>query len=238
MKPHSPSSAKTFDTCRRKYRHERILGDVERLEAHPATIAGRKLHGQIEERIKHGTQMRGAGLTWVEEKLLALEAGGFHAGGTHIESELLLGLDRKLRPCGFRYEDVWIRGIADMVVYAPTKTLVVDFKTGAHRPYWLQLEFYALCLLLKSEQVTECRAEFWWTKSKQVDSRVYTRRDIDTLKNTLSAKMLRIEAEREHRPSPGSGLCKSYCGVKQTDCRYRGGPKVKPVFRRKAASRP
>ena len=214
---HSPSSSKLFETCPRRYWHERIARDVERDPPGEAQLLGTMVHEAIERRMKDGEELPpdvSAKLPKLKSDLDKIQT---RSGFWHCEYRL--ALDQNMRPCA--YEDGWIRGVADMICGKDDKTLVIDYKTGKYRPHFYQLEFYSLAWMLSNDTCQQVTARFEWLKSGRRDERVYTRRDIPSLALGVLRPVLAAERETGWHPRP-SGLCRNYCPVPSSMCPHSG----------------
>lgn len=134
----SYSSMNLFQQCPKKYYHLRIAKDV----LDPPSVQmlyGLDVHGAAEEYVRDGvpipekfSYMRGP-----LDRLKLMKGDIF--------CEHRMGLTRDLKPCGFGAEDVWWRGIADLLVVNKDKARIVDYKTGQNKyADTKQLELLAL----------------------------------------------------------------------------------------------
>ena len=124
----SYSSLKTFQQCPKKYYHTRVAKDFKD-EDSTATIYGKEVHKVAEEFIRDGTP--------VPEKYAfikpVLESLNSIPGTKHCEIQF--GLTEDLQPCGFFDENVWWRGIADLLVINGEEAYLVDYKTSKNAKY-------------------------------------------------------------------------------------------------------
>lgn len=189
MTPHkltfSHSSLKNFESCPRKYQ------EVNFLKLHPhkdtqATLYGTQVHEAIENYIGKGTPIppEYAQFKPVVDAVLS------KPGRRFPEHEMALTKD--LRPCGFKDEDVWVRGIADILIVDDENmtAYVGDWKTGsnrypdrdqlvlmslmvfAHFPHIRKVNA-ALFFLVKNDMVKltllqEQAEQFWWKYRERV----------------------------------------------------------------------
>jgi hypothetical protein len=124
----SYSSLKTFQQCPKKYYHTRVAKDFKD-EDSTATIYGKEVHRVAEEFIRDGTP--------IPEKYAfvkpVLESLNKIPGTKHCEIQF--GLTEDLKPCGFFDENVWWRGVADLVVINGEEAYLVDYKTSKNAKY-------------------------------------------------------------------------------------------------------
>lgn len=124
----SYSSIKLFEQCPKKYYHLKVAKDVKD-EPGEAADYGTAVHLVAEEYIRDGTP--------VPEKYAymrpLLEVLARLPGDKHCE--LKLGLRKDFTPCDFFAEDVWYRGIVDLLVIDGDRAWMVDYKTGRSARY-------------------------------------------------------------------------------------------------------
>jgi len=124
----SYSSLKTFQQCPKKYYHTRVAKDFKD-EDSTATIYGKDVQRVAEEFIRDGTP--------IPEKYAfikpVLESLNKIPGTKHCEIQF--GLTEDLKPCGFFDENVWWRGVADLVVINGEEAYLVDYKTSKNAKY-------------------------------------------------------------------------------------------------------
>lgn len=136
----SHSSLKDYEGCPRRY-HE-----VKVLKKHPftdteATIYGKELHTAAEDYIKDDTPLPPQ-FAFLQDTLDALKA----KPGRKL-CEYKMGVTKDLKPCGFLDKDVWVRGIADLLIIDDDNLTakVVDYKSGNNKyPDREQLKLMAL----------------------------------------------------------------------------------------------
>ena len=121
----SYSSMKLFEQCPRKYFHLRVLKDIVEPESE-AMLYGTRFHEAAELYIKDGTQLPPQ-FSFLQETLDALKA---KPGRKLCEHKM--GVTKDLKPCGFHDKDMWVRGIADLLIIDDDglKAWVIDYKTG------------------------------------------------------------------------------------------------------------
>jgi hypothetical protein len=127
----SYSSLKTFEQCPKKYYHLRVLKDVKDTGSE-ATIYGQEVHKAAEEYIKDGVP--------IPKKFEFLQdicdAFNIIQGDKHCE--LKMGVKRTptgYEPCGFFDQDVWWRGVADLVIINGKLAFSIDYKTSKNAKY-------------------------------------------------------------------------------------------------------
>jgi hypothetical protein len=181
----SHSALKTFEQCARKYHECNVL------KLHPyteteATRYGTQVHKSIELYIRDGKPMP------PEHKQFqpVVDAMLRKPGRKFAEHEM--GLTTDLQPCGFKDKNVWVRGIADILIVDDDNftAWVGDWKTGsnrypdrdqlvlmslmvfAHFPHIRKVNS-ALFFIVKNDMVRmslkrEQVAPFWWKYRERV----------------------------------------------------------------------
>lgn len=217
--PWSFSRIKAFEQCPKQFYHEKILREFPFVET-DAIRYGHAFHLAAEEYIRDGTPLPKK-FDYAQGVLDSLNA----KPGEKL-CEYKLGITENLTPCDFGAEDVWFRGIADLlVVDRESKTAwVIDYKTGKNAKYADkgQLELMALAVFLHFPEVKHVRGGLVFVVSNNLIKETYAESDAQG----LWAKWIgRVEAmktaakENVWNPKP-SGLCKRHCPV--TVCVHNG----------------
>ena len=185
MKAWSHSALKDFEGCARRYHEVRVLKNYEQKPTEQIRY-GKELHKAAEDYVKDNTPIPPQFL-YVQPTIDALLA---KPGTKYAEHEMGLTVD--LRPCGFKDENCWVRGIADLLIVDDDglKAWVFDYKTGndkypdrdqlilmslmvfAHFPHIRQVNS-ALLFVVKGSivkhKMTREEAEFhWWRYRERV----------------------------------------------------------------------
>ena len=148
----SYSSLSLFQQCPKKYHHLRVLKDIVEPQSEQMRY-GLELHKAAEEYIRDGVDLS-PGFEFMRESLEKLKA---LPGEKYCEYKL--GLTRDLEPCEFFADDVWWRGIADLLVINGDEARVLDYKTGKDKyADTKQLEILSLAVFKKFPQVKVVRA--------------------------------------------------------------------------------
>ena len=124
----SHSSLKDFEGCARRYHEVKVLKKYPFQET-DATRYGTQVHESIELYIRDGKPIppEHAQFQPVVDALLK------KPGRKLAEYEM--ALTKNLRPCAWTADDVWVRGIADLLIVDDENLTawVVDWKTGSNR---------------------------------------------------------------------------------------------------------
>lgn len=217
ISPWSFSKLKAFEQCPKQFYHTKILHEYPTKES-AAMRYGSEFHLAAEEYIRDGKPLLKK-FSFAKAMLDALNA----KRGEKL-CELEMGLTENIEPCGFKAEDVWFRGIADLVILDGDLAWVIDYKTGKNSTYADkgQLELMALSIFAHYPQVTRVKAGLLFVVCKVLIKDNYT---VDMrsklLKKWLGKYMaMQVAAEKNvWNPRP-SGLCLRHCPV--VECTHNG----------------
>jgi hypothetical protein len=137
-----------------------------------------------------------------------------------VEQKYAITADFK--PTKYFANDVWYRGIGDVVRVDGPVALVVDWKTGKVLEDSVQLMLMAQCLFAHFPAVQRVRSEFIWLKHDCTSPEVFSRQDIADAWVQLLPRVDALKASSvtmNYPPKPGF-LCKNYCPV--TSCPFHG----------------
>lgn len=211
------SGMKLYETCPRKYHAEK----VEKLypfKDTKATIYGKEVHLAAEEYIRDGKDLA-KGYEQFRPMLDKLK----NMKGEKL-CELQMALTEELTPTEFLAKDVWVRGIADLIIINGETARVVDYKTGSAKyPDTGQLELMALMLMAYYPEVKHVKAGLLFMLHDTFITAEYHRDDIDEMWQRWKNKYARLAASYEHNkwsPNP-NGLCRKWCPVEH--CEFNGG---------------
>ena len=138
--------------------------------------------------------------------------------------ELKLGITEDLEPCGFYDENVWFRGIADLIILDGDLAWVIDYKTGKSSKYADkgQLELMAMSVFKHYPQVKTVRAGLVFVISNDLVKSTYTEYDKPKLWEKWLAKYKQMEtaAIEEVWNAKPNGLCRRHCPI--IECVHNG----------------
>ena len=124
----SHSGLKDYEGCARRFHEVKVLKNYPFQET-VHTKYGKQVHEAAEMYVKNGTPIppEYSFMEPIMESLMKIKGRKF--------PELEMGVREDLTPCGFGDDDVWARGIADLVIIDDDglKAWVVDYKTGNDR---------------------------------------------------------------------------------------------------------
>jgi hypothetical protein len=213
----SYSSIKLFEQCPRKYYHLRVAKDVKEPETEAITY-GKLFHKCAEEYVRDGKNLPKQ-FAFVKEALDNLK---------QLQGEKLceyeMGLTENLEPCAFMADNVWWRGIADLLIINGEEARYVDYKTGKSDKYadHAQLELTALAIFKHFPQVKVVKGGLLFVISKSFLTSKYNIEHEDKLwlKWMTSYNKLKSAFENDvWNPRP-SGLCRKHCLV--LECPHNG----------------
>lgn len=210
----SHSSLKDFDNCPLAFYHKRVAKDVAFVQTEAARW-GEEVHKHFENRVKLRTPL--------PHTLSAFEPTLALFDGKESEVELKMAINDKMQPTEWMADDVWIRGIADVMVrLSKPKVWIGDYKTGKRRPDFGQLKLFSLLVWQHHPEVEECTTSYIWTQDKRMDTEVFHRKDANKMWEEVISKIRRVYKSNDsgNWPAKPSGLC-GWCDVKkQLGCVY------------------
>lgn len=207
------SALKNFKGCRRRYYHEKVVGDAVQ-EPNEATNYGSLFHEAAENYLTRGTPVPPE-FAYSVPLLDSLKA----APG-ELFSELDISLRADYSPCTAEDPFVWYKGFADVVILDREKkrAMVGDFKTGNSAYADLdQLEIYALAIFRHFPEIETVRGMLLFTKpgKEKAISKTFTKAESESkwLKWIADLDQIRRARDLNAWPASPSGLCK-FCPVK------------------------
>jgi len=168
----SYSSLKTFEQCAKKYYHLKVLKDVKD-EGSEATIYGNEAHKAAEDYVSAGTPLP-ARFSYMQKTLDALLA---IPGEKYCELKLGVELsDTGYLPCDFFGEEVWWRGIADLLIINEDIGYLVDYKTSKNAKYadTKQLDILAAAVFTRFPQLRKLKSALAFVVSNEFVKKEHT----------------------------------------------------------------
>jgi hypothetical protein len=213
----SYSSLGLFQQCPRKYYHLRVLKDVKEPET-TAILYGKEVHLALEEYIRDGKPIppQFKEFTEVADMVKAIP-------GEKL-CEYKMGLTKDIQACGFFDENVWFRGVADLLIINGETARVIDYKTGKSSEFAdrKQLELMSLAVFKHFPKVRKVKAGLMFLVCNDFVKAEYEKKDapITWLKWIQETDQL----EKAHEtgvwnPKPNF-TCRKYCLIK--DCEHNG----------------
>lgn len=213
----SYSSIKAYGQCPKKFYHLKVIKDVKEPETE-AMLYGTQFHEAAEFYVRDNTPLPPQ-FVFVKSALDNLKQ---LPGNKLCEYEM--GLTENLEPCGFKDENVWWRGIADLLIINGDEARCVDYKTGKSAKYadTDQLELMALAIFKHFPEVKKVKAGLLFVISKNFIKDSYSADNQDKMWTKWFAEHNRMKMSYENgvwNPRP-SGLCKKHCLV--LECPHNG----------------
>jgi hypothetical protein len=207
----SHSALKDFEGCAKRYHEVKVLKRFPFTDT-KHTIYGKDVHKAIEDYGKHGTPMpeQFSFVLPVVDVLLA------KPGRKLFEHEMALTKD--LRPCDFKDDDRWVRGIADLLIVDDDNLTarVVDWKTGNDKyPDRDQLTLMSLMVFTHFPHVRSVASALVFLVKGSMVKHKMAREDADAAWWDYRERVAKLEAAHEFdvwNPSQ-SPLC-GWCPVK------------------------
>lgn len=150
----SHSALKDYESCPKKYHEVRVLKKHKFTETQ-ATLYGTELHKAAEDYIGEGKPLPKQ-FDFIADTLEALKA---KPGRKLVEYQMALTTD--LQPCGWTGPEVWVRGIADLIIMDDDNLTawVVDYKTGNNKyPDRDQLKLMSLMVFKHFPHIRKVRS--------------------------------------------------------------------------------
>lgn len=231
----SHSAMGDFESCPKSFYHKRIAKDVKDVQGEEATW-GDQVHKFFEAVIN---EMNGLPLSAVQTTMVLQGKEGylkkylpyiellFSMKADEMVAEKQMAINRELKPCDWFAKDVWCRGIIDVLLVKGHRARAIDWKTGKRKQNSRQLKLFALLVFLFYPEVTECKTDFVWLKTDEIDSETYYRSQEADLWQEFLPSLAKYNAafKAEIFPPKKSGLCNGWCPV--TSCEFWAPKRVK-----------
>tara|TARA_R100000005_G_scaffold95911_1_gene79454 strand:+ start:3641 stop:4312 length:672 start_codon:yes stop_codon:yes gene_type:complete len=217
VSPWSFSKIKAFEQCPKQFYHMKVAKDYIEKETE-AMLYGTLFHEAAENFVKDDTPIPEK-FKYAEAALTSLK----NKPGKKL-CEYKLGLTEDLEPCGFFDENVWFRGIADLIILDGDTAWVVDYKTGKSARYADkgQLELMALATFKHFPEIKKVKAGLLFVIAKALIKDSYDSTAAPILWKKWLADYARMEKalETDTWNARPSGLCRQHCAV--LDCPHNG----------------
>lgn len=216
---HSYSAIKQFENCSKQYHEIRILKRFKSQNT-DATLYGTAVHLAFEEYIRDKKPLPENFSDYQQfvEPLSKLR------GDAHCE--LKLGLTADFKPCGFFDQDVWFRGIPDLLIINNETGVarVVDYKTGKSSRYadTAQLELLAGMVMQHFPQVKKVMGALLFVVAKDLVKAEFTRAQLPEILSKWGGKASMIEKviDKGVVSARPSGLCR-FCPLTEDACVHK-----------------
>jgi len=208
----SHSALKDFEGCAKRYHEVKVLKRYPFTDT-KHTIYGKDVHKAIEDYGRDGVPLPPEFMIFqpVVDALLA------KPGRKLFEHEMALTKD--LRPCDFKSDDRWVRGIADLLIVNDDNLTarVVDWKTGNDKyPDRDQLTLMSLMVFAHFPHIRSVSSALFFIVKGSMVKHKMAREDADAAWWDYRERVAKLEAAHEFgvwNPSQ-SPLC-GWCPVKE-----------------------
>jgi hypothetical protein len=195
----------------------RVLKDITEPET-TAILYGKEVHLALEEYIRDGKPIPAQfkEFTDIADMLKAMPGDKL--------CEYKMGLTKDIQACGFFDENVWFRGVADLLIINGDTARVIDYKTGKSSEFAdkKQLELMALALFKHFPKVRTVKAGLIFLVANDFIKANFEKKDAPITWLKWIQETDRLEEAHEvnvWNPKPNF-TCRKYCLVK--DCEHNG----------------
>lgn len=214
----SYSKLKNYEQCPKRMYEVDLAGNFKEKDDDPnSPLAwGNRVHKELAEALKNGTALSpemSDFQPWVDR----VSRG---AGSLLVEQKF--AINRQFQKTAYFANDVWYRGIGDVVRIDRDLALVLDWKTGKILEDSVQLMLMAQCLFSHYADLKYVRSEFVWLKDDCTTPELFSRQEVAQQWVELLPRVAAMEKaaqNMDYPPKPGR-LCKNYCPV--VSCPFHG----------------
>jgi hypothetical protein len=204
----SHSSLKDYEGCPRRYHEVKVLKNYPFKDT-DATLYGKELHTAAELYIKEGTPLPPQ-FAFIKDTLDALKA---KPGRKLCEHEM--GVTKDLKPCKFMDKEVWVRGIADLLIIDDENLTakVVDYKSGNNKyPDREQLKLMALMVFAHFPHIRRVSGALLFVVKEDIAKASFMVGEAEEYWWDYRERVARIEQAHETgvwnpKPTPLCGWC-------------------------------
>jgi hypothetical protein len=204
----SHSSLKDYEGCPRRYHEVKVLKNYPFKDT-DATIYGKELHTAAELYIKEDTPLPPQ-FAFLQGTLDALKA---KPGRKLCEHQM--GVTKDLKPCKFMDKEVWVRGIADLLIIDDENLTakVVDYKSGNNKyPDREQLKLMALMVFTHFPHIRRVSGALLFVVKEDIAKASFMMGEAEEYWWDYRERVARIEQAHETgvwnpKPTPLCGWC-------------------------------
>lgn len=212
----SYSKFKNFEVCpKRMYEIDIAKNYIEPQDPNGPLAWGNRVHAALAKALT-GTPLpeeMKVYQPWVDRVL---------RGSGKLLVEQKFAITRRLQRTEYFANDVWYRGIGDVVRIDGDLGLVLDWKTGKILEDSVQLMLMAQCLFSHYPTLKYVRSEFVWLKDECTTPELLSRQEVADQWAELLPRVAALESahiNQSYPPKPNN-FCKNYCAV--TACPFHG----------------
>lgn len=217
----SYSRLSTFEQCQAKFEYLYVSKRVKDSD-NEFTLYGNRVHEALEEYAKDSytgvalaLDMLDDGQKYAEIRKFLPVADAILARPGQKFFELQMAIREDKTPCDWFAPDVWLRGIADVLVVNGDTAFVGDWKTGKVKENLVQLKLFACMVFALFPQVNKVKTAFIWLVHDQITDATFTRNMLPDLWATIEPRLSAVQDSVDvgvFKPKP-SGLC-NWCPAK------------------------
>lgn len=211
----SYSKLKNFEVCPKRMYEVDILKSFSDGGGEALTW-GNDVHAALAAALKNNTPLP------EPMKIYQYWVDRVRAGTGQLFVEQKYAITRQFQKTTYFANDVWYRGIGDVVRINRDVALVLDWKTGKILEDSVQLMLMAQCLFSHFPEIKYVRSSFVWLKEDCETPELLSRQEVaDQWVGLLDRVngMEQASKDMNYPPKPGH-LCKSWCPV--TSCPFHG----------------
>lgn len=226
------SKFKSMQTCPKKFYLMEVTKEVKWGKKGEAAIEGERYHRWLAKAMEVGLDMPASmkDAQWVLDHVrqrVDYQGIDYEDPKQTILCEERFGITPKLKPCDFFADDVRFRGIIDLLIIDGRHAYIADYKNGKLYPDPEQLDDMALLVFAHFPQVDTITAEPLFIKhpdSAGQHVEQYERADVKQLALSLKKRFAEYarRIDEDDWPARSSGLCKEWCEVPNSICKFSG----------------
>lgn len=211
----SHSALKDYEGCAKRYHEVKVLNKYP-FKDNEHTIYGKEVHRAIELYGKNGTPIPPE---YAQFKPV-IDAMLRKPGRKLFEYEM--GITRDLKPCNFKDENRWVRGIADLLIVNDDNLTarVVDWKTGNNKyPDRDQLKLMSLMVFIHFPHIRSVSSALVFLVKNDLVKHSMLRGEAEDEWQLYRERVAKLEASHTHNVwNPNQTPLCGWCPVK--DCAF------------------
>ena len=217
----SYSSINTFKQCPKKYYHLKVAKDVKDVSS-SAMYYGNEVHRAAEHYVKKGTPIP-TKFKFIKKTLDSLNN---IQGEKHCEIRMALAKeDGEYVPTTFFADNVWWRGIADLLIVDDDKAYLVDYKTGKSAKYadTKQLDLLAGATFTHYPEIKSIKSALAYVVSNEFVQKKHTSDMRKSYLTVFDDELERLDSAEENEVwNAIDGPQCAYCPVTKCEHNRRG----------------
>lgn len=204
----SYSRLSCFEQCERKFEYLYVLKSVVD-DGNEFTQYGTRVHTALEEYGRDGTPLPPESAQFKPIVDVVLKQSGDKL------FEYKMAIKQDFSPCDWFDKEVWVRGIADVIVTRGKVAFVGDWKTGKVKDNPTQVKLFACMVMAHFPEVDTVRTAFIWLGHDEVTDDKFHRQYLDEMWATLTPRFAAVQEAVDIGvfKSKPSGLC-NWCPAK------------------------